>query len=201
MIEKLEKTKNEFEKRQSRKIEAYERDKQQRRTIMKIKSESSNKLREKIEKDSNIKIETSKKEINKKSRKKRRPKTAKKLETNIDINKEDTTNKYKILDIPRIKDEALTEDKIKSLVDDYRSKVLKSFLLFCNKEKEAENERKEIFEEAKTEKEKKRLQNIIKMQNAQSADKIGEFNNLIDKRITEYENALNEYYLRQKNQK
>ena len=39
------------------------------------------------------------------------------------------------------------------------------------------------------------------MQNAQSADKIGEFNNLIDKRITEYENALNEYYLRQKNQK
>ena len=86
-------------------------------------------------------------------------------------------------------------------MDDYRSKVLKSFLLFCNKEKEAENERKEIFEEAKTEKEKKRLQNIIKMQNAQSADKIGEFNNLIDKRITEYENALNEYYLRQKNQK
>ena len=168
---------------------------------MKIKSESSNKLREKIEKDSNIKIETSKKEINKKSRKKRRPKTAKKLETNIDINKEDTTNKYRILDIPKIKDEALTEDKIKSLVDDYRSKVLKSFLLFCNKEKEAENERKEIFEEAKTEKEKKRLQNIIKMQHAQSADKIGEFNNLIDKRITEYENALNEYYLRQKNQK
>ena len=76
---------------------------------------------------------------------------------------------------------------------------MKEFLLFCNKEKEAELERKEIYAEAKTEKEKKRLKNILKMQNAQSVDKIGEFNLLIDKKIAEYEKALMEYYKKQNN--
>ena len=83
-------------------------------------------------------------------------------------------------------------------MEDYKSRALKAFLLFCNKEKDQEIERKEIFAEAKTEKEKKRLQKILKMQNAQSVDKIGEFNNLIDEKIAEYEKALINYYNKQK---
>ena len=104
--------------------------------------------------------------------------------------------------MPKVEDkEILDEDKVKSLLNDYQSKLMKSFLLFCNKEKEDQNERKEIFAEAKTEKEKKRLQNILKMQNAQSADKIGEYNKIIDERIEEYRTALMESLRNQKNNK
>ena len=203
--EKLEKTKNEFEKRQSQKIEAYERDKLQRREIIRMKSESSSKLRSK--KSENMeRIENSSKkgnkDINKKTKNKKRPKTGKKLRKKIDINNQEDDNKYNILNVPKIEDKAiLDEDKIKSLVNDYQSKLMKSFLIFCNKEKEAQNERKEIFAEAKTEKEKKRLQNILKMQNAQSADKIGEYNKIIDERIEEYRAALMESLKNQKNNK
>ena len=136
---------------------------------------------------------------NKKTKNKKRPKTGKKLRTNININNKEDNNKYNILEVPEIKEkEILDEDKIKSLLNDYQSKLMKSFLIFCNKEKEAENERKEIFAEAKTEKEKKRLQNILKMQNAQSTDKIGEYNNIIDERIQEYKAALMESLKNQK---
>ena len=152
------------------------------------------------------KIENSNKninrDINKKTKNKKRPKTGKKLRTKIDINNQEDDNKYYILNVPKIEDkEILDENKIKSLVDDYQSQLMKSFLLFCNKEKEAQNERKEIFAEAKTEKEKKRLQNILKMQNAQSADKIGEYNKIIDERIEEYKAALMESLRNQKNNK
>ena len=190
---KLDKTKDEFEKKQSRQISAYERGKLQRRNILEMKTENAKKLRakkrEKMGKDDSS--------VNKKSKKRKRPLTSTKNRANFDINQED--NKFKILDIPKIKDkEILTENKIKFLLEDYKSRALKAFLLFCNKEKDQEIERKEIFAEAKTEKEKKRLQKILKMQNAQSVDKIGEFNNLIDEKIAEYEKALINYYNKQK---
>ena len=168
-----------------------------------MKSESSSKLRSK--KSENMeRIENSSKkgnkDINKKTKNKKRPKTGKKLRTKIDINNQEDGNKYNILNVPKIEDKTIfDEDKIKSLVNDYQSKLMKSFLIFCNKEKEAQNERKEIFAEAKTEKEKKRLQNILKMQNAQSADKIGEYNKIIDERIEEYRAALMESLKNQKN--
>ena len=170
-----------------------------------MKSESSSKLRSK--KSENMeRIENSSKkgnkDINKKTKNKTRPKTGKKLRKKIDINNQEDDNKYNILNVPKIEDKTiLDEDKIKSLVNDYQSKLMKSFLIFCNKEKEAQNERKEIFAEAKTEKEKKRLQNILKMQNAQSADKIGEYNKIIDERIEEYRAALMESLKNQKNNK
>ena len=170
-----------------------------------MKSESSSKLRSK--KSENMeRIENSSKkvnkDINKKTKNKKRPKTGKKLRKKIDINNQEDDNKYNILNVPKIEDKTiLDEDKIKSLVNDYQSKLMKSFLIFCNKEKEAQNERKEIFAEAKTKKEKKRLQNILKMQNAQSADKIGEYNKIIDERIEEYRAALMESLKNQKNNK
>ena len=194
MHKKLDKTKNEFEKKQSRQISAYERGKLQRRNVLEMKTKNAKELRAKKRE----KMEEDNPSDNKNIKKRARAKTNNKYKTNLDLKQED--NKFKILDIPQIKDkEILTENKIKFLLEDYKSKALKAFLLFCNKEKEEEVERKEIFAEAKTEKEKKRLQKILKMQNAQSVDKIGEFNNLIDEKIAEYEKALMNYYKKQKN--
>ena len=161
-----------------------------------MKAENASKLREQKRRN----IEKEDLSDNKKREKRNRPKTANKIKTNLDINQKD--NKINILDIPKIKDkELLTENKIQFLLEDYKSRAMKAFLLFCNKEKEAELERNEIYSEAKTEKEKKRLKNILKMQNAQSVDKIGEFNILIDKKIAEYEKALQDCYKNQKNKK
>ena len=193
---KLEKTKSEFEKKQSRQISAYERGKIERRSVLEMKTKNANKLRDRKIKNMEQDVETS----NKKAKKRSRPKTANKMKTNLRVN--ELEDKFKILSIPKIKgDEILTENKIKYLLNEYKSKAMKEFLLFCNKEKAAENERKEIFAEAKTEKEKKRLKNILKMQNAQSVDKIGEFNKLIDEKIIEYEKALMDYFKKQKNSK
>ena len=191
---KLDKTKSEFEKKQNRQQSAYERGKLQRRSVLEMQTQNANKLMEKKKEN----LEKAVSNNNKKRKKRSRPKTAIKNKTNLDLNRKD--NKFNILDIPKIQDqEPLNENKIQFLLEDYKSRAMKEFLLFCNKEKEAELERKDIYAEAKTEKEKKRLKNILKMQNAQSVDKIGEFNLLIDKKIAEYEKALMEYYKKQNN--
>ena len=193
---KLDKTKSEFEKKQNRQQSAYERGKLQRRSVLEMQTQNANKLMEK--KKENLEKAVSNNTFSKKRKKRSRPKTATKIKTNLDLNQKD--NKFSILDIPKIQvQEPLNENKIQFLLEEYKSRAMKEFLLFCNKEKEAELERKEIYAEAKTEKEKKRLKNILKMQNAQSVDKIGEFNLLIDKKIAEYEKALMEYYKKQNN--
>ena len=84
------------------------------------------------------------------------------------------------------------------MIDDYKKKLMKDFLNFFNKEKEADNERKELIKEAETEKEKKRLEKIFAMQRGQSADKIGEYNKLIDEKLEKYEKQLNKIYEKQK---
>ena len=191
---KLDKTKSEFEKKQNRQQSAYERGKLQRRSVLEMQTQNANKLMEKKKEN----LEKAVSNNSKKRTKRSRPKTATKIKTNLELNQKD--NKFSILDIPKIQDqEPLNENKIQFLLEEYKSRAMKEFLLFCNKEKEAELERKEIYAEAKTEKEKKRLKNILKMQNAQSVDKIGEFNLLIDKKIAEYEKALMEYYKKQNN--
>lgn len=191
---KLDKTKSEFEKKQNRQQSAYERGKLQRRSVLEMQTQNANKLREKKKEN----LEKAVSNNSKKRKKRSRPKTATKIKSNLELNQKD--NKFSILDIPKIQDqEPLNENKIQFLLEEYKSRAMKEFLLFCNKEKEAELERKEIYAEAKTEKEKKRLKNILKMQNAQSVDKIGEFNLLIDKKIAEYEKALMEYYKKQNN--
>ena len=191
---KLDKTKSEFEKKQNRQQSAYERGKLQRRSVLEMQTQNANKLMEKKKEN----LEKAVSNNSKKRKKRSRPKTATKIKTNLELNQKD--NKFSILDIPKIQDqEPLNENKIQFLLEEYKSRAMKEFLLFCNKEKEAELERKEIYAEAKTEKEKKRLKNILKMQNAQSVDKIGEFNLLIDKKIAEYEKALMEYYKKQNN--
>ena len=191
---KLDKTKSEFEKKQNRQQSAYERGKLQRRSVLEMQTQNANKLMEKKKEN----LEKAVSNNSKKRKKRSRPKTATKIKTNLELNQKD--NKFSISDIPKIQDqEPLNENKIQFLLEEYKSRAMKEFLLFCNKEKEAELERKEIYAEAKTEKEKKRLKNILKMQNAQSVDKIGEFNLLIDKKIAEYEKALMEYYKKQNN--
>ena len=191
---KLDKTKSEFEKKQNRQQSAYERGKLQRRSVLEMQTQNANKLMEKKKEN----LEKAVSNNSKKRKKRSRPKTATKIKSNLELNQKD--NKFSILDIPKIQDqEPLNENKIQFLLEEYKSRAMKEFLLFCNKEKEAELERKEIYAEAKTEKEKKRLKNILKMQNAQSVDKIGEFNLLIDKKIAEYEKALMEYYKKQNN--
>jgi len=191
---KLDKTKSEFEKKQNRQQSAYERGKLQRRSVLEMQTQNANKLMEKKKEN----LEKAVSNNSKKRKKRSRPKTATKIKSNLELNQKD--NKFSILDIPKIQDqEPLNENKIQFLLEEYKSRAMKEFLLFCNKEKEAELERKEIYAEAKTEKEKKRLKNILQMQNAQSVDKIGEFNLLIDKKIAEYEKALMEYYKKQNN--
>lgn len=191
---KLDKTKSEFEKKQNRQQSAYERGKLQRRSVLEMQTQNANKLMEKKKEN----LEKAVSNNSKKRKKRSRPKTATKIKSNLELNQKN--NKFSILDIPKIQDqEPLNENKIQFLLEEYKSRAMKEFLLFCNKEKEAELERKEIYAEAKTEKEKKRLKNILKMQNAQSVDKIGEFNLLIDKKIAEYEKALMEYYKKQNN--
>ena len=191
---KLDKTKSEFEKKQNRQQSAYERGKLQRRSVLEMQTQNANKLMEKKKEN----LEKAVSNNSKKRKKRSRPKTATKIKSNLELNQKD--NKFSILDIPKIQDqEPLNENKIQFLLEEYKSRAMKEFLLFCNKEKEAELERREIYAEAKTEKEKKRLKNILKMQNAQSVDKIGEFNLLIDKKIAEYEKALMEYYKKQNN--
>ena len=191
---KLDKTKSEFEKKQNRQQSAYERGKLQRRSVLEMQTQNANKLMEKKKEN----LEKAVSNNSKKRKKRSRPKTATKIKSNLELNQKD--NKFSILDIPKIQDqEPLNENKIQFLLEEYKSRAMKEFLLFCNKEKEAELERKEIYAEAKTEKEKKRLKNILKMQNAQSVDKIGEFNLIIDKKIAEYEKALMEYYKKQNN--
>ena len=84
------------------------------------------------------------------------------------------------------------------MLKDYKEKLMKDFLTFFNKEKDAENERKELINEAKTEKERKRLEKIFAMQRGQSADKIGEYNKVIDEKLETYEKELKKIYEKQK---
>ena len=69
---------------------------------------------------------------------------------------------------------------------------MSDFLKFCEKEKKANKERDKEFNEVENEKEKKRLAKILAMERAQSSDKIGQYNKLIDDKINEYENKLYE---------
>ena len=67
---------------------------------------------------------------------------------------------------------------------------MKDFLNLYEKEKKANKERDKEFNEVEDEKEKKRLAKILAMERAQSSDKIGQYNKLIDDKINEYENKL-----------
>ena len=69
---------------------------------------------------------------------------------------------------------------------------MKDFLNLYEKEKKANKERDKEFNEVEDEKEKKRLAKILAMERAQSSDKIGQYNKLIDDKINEYENKLYE---------
>ena len=69
---------------------------------------------------------------------------------------------------------------------------MKDFLNLYEKEKKANKERDKEFNEVENEKEKKRLAKILAMERAQSSDKIGQYNKLIDDKINEYENKLYE---------
>ena len=69
---------------------------------------------------------------------------------------------------------------------------MKDFLNLYEKEKKANKEKDKEFNEVEDEKEKKRLAKILAMERAQSSDKIGQYNKLIDDKINEYENKLYE---------
>jgi hypothetical protein len=207
----LKNTKNEFEKKQSKQIDAYERDKFQRRNNLKrykssekLKSEKSktnnsfnNNTNTNNKSNTNLNINNNTNVNYKKANtmKKKRPTTAKnKIKNNANL------NPNVIQDIPEIsKKEILNENKIKFMVKDYKGKLMKDFLDFVNKENEKENERKELLLEVKDEKERKRLEKIFAMQRGQSTDKIGEYNKLIDEKLEFYENELKKHYDKQKN--
>ena len=202
---KLDITKQEFEKKQSKQINAYERDKFQRREMLKkLKRSKSSEKSKTIGSNTNndININTANNNQNyilnnnnmNLTADKKRPKTANKVKR---INS--VRNTFTIEDIPKISGkEMLNENKIIFMVKDYKDRLMKDFLKFLNKEKEAENGRKKIIKEANTEKERKRLEKIFAMQRAQSADKIGEYNKVIDEKLEKYEKELRQIYEKQK---
>ena len=203
---KLDLTKQEFEKKQSKQIDAYERDKFQRReTLKKLKRSKSSEKSKTIKSNTNNNINninnenTNQNNISKNinintNNNRKRPKTANKVKR---INSVSST--FTIEDIPKISGkEMLNENKIKFMVKDYKERLMKDFLKFFNKEKEAENERKKMIKEANTEKERKRLEKIFAMQRGQSADKIGEYNKIIDEKLEKYEKELTKLYEKQK---
>ena len=213
--EKLEKTREEFEIRKNKQIEAYERDKFQRREMLKkykrphsshnirIQKENQNSISKanknmnNINANSNINNYISNNNITKSQynmnnkQNKSRPKT---------VNKKKSADSYvELREIPMVsRKEELNENKIKFMVQDYKDKLLKDLLNLCNKENEKENKRKELLKEIKSEMEMKRLEKIFAMQRAQSTDKIGEFNNLIDEKVEKYEKELKAIYEKQK---
>jgi hypothetical protein len=177
--ERLEQVKKEFEQKKSKQIGAYERDKAKRRqTLSKNKSRSINNMSKNSSKENN-------------KNKLKRANTANRS----------SGSKYHIpiMDIPKLSGkEILNENKIKFMVEDYHKKLMKDFYVFLNKEKKVQKERNELFKEAETEKEKKRLEKIFAMQRGQSEDKIGEYNNLIDEKLKIYEEQLRKIYEKQK---
>jgi hypothetical protein len=174
--ERLEQVKKEFEQKKSKQIGAYERDKAKRRqTLSKNKSRSINNMSKNSSNENKLK----------------RTSTANRS----------SGSKYNIpiMDIPKLSGkEILNENKIKFMVEDYHKKLMKDFYVFLNKEKKVQKERNELFKEAETEKEKKRLEKIFAMQRGQSEDKIGEYNNLIDEKLKIYEEQLRKIYQKQK---
>ena len=88
------------------------------------------------------------------------------------------------------KKEKMTEEKAKILVDEYRNKLMRDFLLFCEKQKKENQNRDKLLNEEKDEVAKRRLAKILAMQRAQSSDKIAEYNKMIDVKLEEYKTEL-----------
>ena len=107
-------------------------------------------------------------------------------------------NSIQIQEHPPInKKEKLTEEKINFLIGDYTKKLMSDFLKFCEKEKKANKERDKMINEATNEKEKRRLAKILALQRGQSSDKIGEYNKMIDEKIDDYKEKLNNILISQ----
>ena len=193
----LDKLKNDFEEQSKKDIEKHNRAKQ----LLRAQSVQ----RKKMIKEKTIKAESkeasqvSKKEetIYKKKESENRIKRPVTSKENKDISQESgegykRKNKEVILpEHPAIsKKEKMTEEKAKILVDEYRNKLMRDFLLFCEKQKKENQNRDKLFNEEKDEVAKRRLAKILAMQRAQSSDKIAEYNKMIDVKLEEYKTEL-----------
>ena len=137
-----------------------------------------------------------------------RPKSSKKINKKNSINNNNNkSNQIKnknlnssiqIQEHPPInKNEKLSQDKINFMVNDYTKKLMSDFLKFCEKEKKANKERDKLINEASNEQEKRRLAKILALQRGQSSDKIGEYNKMIDEKIEDYKEKLNNILINQ----
>ena len=193
----LDKLKNDFEEQSKKDIEKHNRSKQL------LRAQSAQ--RKKMIKEKTIKAESKeasqvpKKEetIHKKKESENRIKRPVTSKENKDLSQESgegykRKNKEVILpEHPAIsKKEKMTEEKAKNLVDEYRNKLMRDFLLFCEKQKKENQNRDKLFNEEKDEVAKRRLAKILAMQRAQSSDKIAEYNKMIDVKLEEYKTEL-----------
>ena len=106
------------------------------------------------------------------------------------VKKEDNT----LPEHPHINDdEELTNEKAQKLIDTYKHQLMVGFTNFCIKENEKDKERNNILNKAVDDVAKKRLAKIHAMQRAQSCDKKGEYNKLIDVKLQEYQDELNKH--------
>jgi hypothetical protein len=74
------------------------------------------------------------------------------------------------------KKNTLTEEEIQKKLDTFRNKLLKDLMKILSEEKHKEEERELLHLKTTNVKEKKRLENIISMERAQSSEKIIKFN-------------------------
>ena len=106
------------------------------------------------------------------------------------VKKEDNT----LPEHPHINDdEEITNEKAQKLTDIYKHQLMLGFTNFCIKEKEKDRERDNILNKVVDDVTKKRLAKIQAMQRAQSADKKGEYNKLIDVKLQEYQDELKKH--------
>ena len=153
---------------------------------------------------------TNNNESNNNNNKKIRPKSSNRIKNKSNVNNNNNNNlsnqinnknlmsSIQIQEHPPInKKEKLTEEKINFMVNDYTKKLMSDFLKFCEKEKKANKERDKMINEATNEKEKRRLAKILALQRGQSSDKIGEYNKMIDEKIDDYKEKLNNILISQ----
>lgn len=214
-ISRIELLKKDYEDKSRMQIESYQRSKTISRQISaqitanRSKSINKNRRNDNIVQtegnDDNNNSKTMHSKKNNSTIKRKRAQTAKKLTGNqqSDMNNAENSSKTNmqqqkknndeiaISDYPPINPkEKMTNAKMKYLLEQYQTKLNKDLLTFIEEKKKQNETNNKLFNEITNEKERRRLMTILKMERAQSSDKIGEYNKMIDVKLEEYKAEL-----------
>ena len=88
-------------------------------------------------------------------------------------------------------DNKITPELAKEMYNDYQEQLYHDLLLFIEDERSKDKEREMILNNTNDNATKKRLTKIFSLQRAQSSDKIGEYNKMIDTKLEAFQSYLN----------